>query len=173
MTQPFVAEIRIFGGSFSPRGWAQCNGQLLPISQNTALFSLLGTSYGGDGRATFALPDLRDRFPMHAGDGPGLTPRVLGEVSGQPAVTLQTSEIPSHRHTLRATTSAADSAVPDSSVALAAPQSAAIYAAANDLVPMADEALAPAGGSQPHENRQPYLATTFIIALQGVYPARN
>lgn len=172
MSSPFVAEIRIFGGNFAPRGWAFCNGQLLPISQNTALFSLLGVTYGGNGTSSFALPDLRDRFPLHPGQGPGLSQRYLGETGGQASVTLLPSQIPSHTHSLQATSAAATEAAPSAARMLAVPTAPA-YGTAADLLPLADAALEPAGGGQPHENRQPYLALTFLIALQGIYPARN
>jgi len=172
MSSPFVGEIRIFAGNFAPRGFAFCNGQLLPISQNTALFSLLGTFYGGNGQANFALPNLQDRFPMHPGQGPGLTPRVVGESGGAASVTLAESQIPAHTHVPQASTSAATLNTPTAASVLATPTAPA-YGPAQDLLPLANEALAPAGGGQPHENRQPFLALTFIIALQGIYPARN
>jgi len=167
---PFVAEIRIVGCNFAPKGWAQCNGQILPISQNTALFSLLGTTYGGNGTTNFALPNLQGATPMHAGQGPGLTLRDLGETGGEPSVTLLASEIPSHTHTLNGTTAAATTGAPAGLKVAAGP---GIYAAPNaDTGAMAAQALAPSGGSQPHNNRQPYLGLMFIIALQGVFPPR-
>ena len=172
---PFVAEIRIFPFNFAPRGWAFCDGQLLPLSQNTALFSLLGTTYGGDGRSTFALPDLQGRAPMAQGQGPGLTLRDLGETGGSDTVSLLPSEIPSHGHALLAAANAATTAVPSPSVGLARSRGANLYQtnANSGLVPLAPEALAPAGGDQPHNNMQPYLTFYFCIALQGVYPPRT
>lgn len=167
----FVAEIRIFTGNFPPRGWAFCNGQILPISQNTALFSLLGTTYGGDGKSTFALPDLRDRFPMHPGQGPGLTPRSLGEQGGAASVTLTAAELPAHSHTLNAATGAAGGA-PEGQLP-GKPAAANIYGGTSNPTTMASAALQPAGGTQAHENRQPYLAVNFIIALQGIFPPRS
>ena len=172
MSDPFVAEIRIFAGNFAPRGWAFCNGQVLPISQNTALFSLLGTTYGGDGSSNFALPNLQDRFPMHPGVGPGLSPRSLGEQNGSATVTLLTSEIPSHSHALQAA-AAGDTGTPSAAVVPAATGGALVYGAPSDPVPMAGETLGQAGSSQPHQNRQPYLALSFIIALQGIFPPRS
>ena len=172
MADPFVAEIRIFPFNFAPKGWAWCNGQLLPISQNTALFSLLGTTYGGDGKSTFALPDLEGRAPMHPGQGPGLSLHDLGETGGSETVTLLESEIPAHSHTLRASLLPADSPNPTGAFT-AAPSSDNIYGAASNLVSMAPEALPPAGGAQPHNNMQPYLTFYFNIALQGVFPPRT
>jgi microcystin-dependent protein len=169
MADAFVAEIRIFAGNFAPKGWAFCNGQLLPISQNTALFSLLGTFYGGDGQSTFGLPDLRGCSPMHPGQGPGLTLRSLGERGGEESVTLNLNQMPAHSHQLTASTSASTPS-PANSVPGAGSK---IYGPANNLVPMAGTAVSSAGGSQPHDNRQPYLVLNFIIALQGIYPARS
>ena len=173
MSDPFVAEIRIFAGNFAPTGWAFCNGQVLPIAQNTALFSLLGTTYGVNGSSNFALPNLQDRFPMHPGDGPGLSPRVLGEQSGSATVTLLDSEIPSHSHALRGV-DAGDTGTPSAAVIPAAPIGGdLVYGPPRDPVPMAAETLGPAGSSQPHPNRQPFLALSFIIALQGIFPPRS
>jgi microcystin-dependent protein len=172
MSNPFLGEIRIFGGNFAPRGWAFCNGQLLPISQNTALFSLLGTTYGGDGRTTFALPDLQGRFPMHPGQGAGLSVHVLGEPGGESTVTLGEAEVPPHNHAMFATDSYATTDTPSPSVGLAQTAGAPIYAGAGDLVPLADAVVAE-GGDQAHANRPPYLALSFIIAMQGIFPARN
>lgn len=169
MADPFLAEIRIFAGNFAIRGWAFCDGQLLPISQNTALFSLLGTTFGGDGMTTFALPDLKARVPMHAGTGPGLSPRDLGEAGGADSVTLSESQMPIHDHNpQRAHASSATTGTPSGAVSLAV-TTARIYGPAADLEPM----NAAAGGGQPHENRQPFLGLSFIIALQGIYPSRN
>jgi len=166
-----VAEIRIFAGNFAPTGWAFCNGQLLPISQNTALFSLLGTTYGGDGKSNFALPNLQGCSPMHPGAGPGLTPRDLGESGGGPTVTLLESEMPLHAHTLRAAATATTGA--PSGAALAATASESVYGPLSDPLAMAPATLAAAGGSLPHDNRQPYLVLSFIIAMQGIYPPRG
>lgn len=171
MADPFVAEIRIFPFNFAPKGWAWCNGQLMPLSQNTALFSLLGTTYGGDGKSTFALPDLEGRAPMHPGQGPGLSLHDLGETGGSETVTLLESEIPAHTHALRASVNPADSPNPTGAFP-AAPANDNIYAPFGAAVSMAPEALAPAGGDQPHNNLQPYLTFYFNIALQGVFPAR-
>lgn len=173
MADPFVAEIRIFPFNFAPAGWAFCNGQLLPISQNTALFSLLGTTYGGDGKSTFALPDLQGSAAMHPGQGQGLSLRDLGEIGGSETVTLIQTEIPAHTHTLRASDLPADQLVPNPNRVLASSQNAFAYQpAATGLGAMAPQALAPAGGSLPHNNMQPYLTLNFCIALQGVYPPR-
>ena len=170
MADPFVAEIRIVGFNFAPRGWAFCNGQLVQISQNTALFSLLGTTYGGNGTTTFALPNLQGASPLGAGSGPGLTPRDLGEAGGSSTVTLLSSEMPSHAHTLLASADPS-SPTPTSTMALASTTSAKVYRSPSNLVPMATP-LDPAGAGLPHDNRQPYLGMNFIIALQGVYPSR-
>ncbi len=173
MSEPFIAEIRIFAGNFSPRGWAFCNGQLLPISQNTALFSLIGTTYGGDGRTTTALPNLQDRLPMHPGSGPGLTTRRLGERGGVNEVALTEAQIPNHAHSVGAVQSSftpPDTADPSNAHHGTAPMYNATTAGTVD---MAAGAVADAGGSQPHENRQPFLAINFIIALTGLYPSRS
>jgi microcystin-dependent protein len=174
MSDPFVAEIRIFGFNFAPTGWAQCNGQILPISQNTALFSLLGTTYGGNGQSTFALPDMQGNAPMHPGQGQGLSLRDLGETSGSEAITLLVSEIPFHTHTLRGTVEDATQGSLTSGVILAQTVNGNLYQTSNaNLQPMAPQALAPAGGSLPHNNLQPYLVLNFCIALQGVFPPRG
>ena len=173
MSDPFVAEIRAFGFNFPPRGWAWCVGQILPISQNTALFSLLGTTYGGDGRSTFALPNLMGSVPMHPGHGPGLSPRVLGESGGSDTVTLLESEIPSHGHLVRGSSAEADLRVVAPGRVLAVPEDPAYAAAAVPQVQLAQETLTPAGGDQPHNNLMPYLTFYFCIALQGVFPPRG
>ena len=174
MADPFVGEIRMFGGNFAPRSWAFCNGQLLAISQNTALFSLLGTYYGGNGTTTFALPNLQDRFPLNAGQGPGLTDRALGEVGGETSVTLTVPEAPSHSHVpnavLPGSTPLPAGAVWAGSSVREAPPLYAPASAANTQ--MAQTAVGPSGGNQPHANVQPYLAVSYIIALQGVFPSR-
>jgi|HubBroStandDraft_2_1064218.scaffolds.fasta_scaffold270700_2 microcystin-dependent protein len=183
MSNPFVAEIRMFAGNFAPRGWAQCDGQLMPISQNTALFSLLGTTYGGDGKSTFALPNLQGAAPMQQGQGPGLTLRDLGETGGEANVTLLQTEIPSHSHTMNTTTaSGATATSTNNELALAQAgggkegggSSVNFYSTnLNNLAQMGPFAIKPTGGNQPHYNLMPYLGITFIIALQGVFPPRG
>ena len=174
MANPFVAEIRIFPFNFAPRGWAFCNGQLLPISQNTALFSLLGTTYGGDGRTTFALPDLQGNAPMQPGQGPGLSLHDLGEAGGSDTVTLLESEIPSHSHTLMAQGAPADTNVPvGASIARVTGAQPYLVPAQAPLVAMASQAVTPVGGGQPHNNLMPYLTLNFCIALQGIFPPRG
>ncbi len=170
MADPFVAEIRIFPFNFAPKGWAWCNGQLLPISQNTALFSLLGTTYGGDGKSTFALPDMQGNAPIHAGQGPGLSLYDLGQMGGSETVTLLQSEIPAHSHSLSASAEAGDTNLPSGNFT---GTGSSIYAPPNQLVGMSPQALAIAGGSLPHNNLMPYLTFYFNIALQGVYPPRS
>ena len=176
MSDKFVAEIRIFTGNFAPTGWAQCNGQLMPISQNTALFSLLGTTYGGDGKSTFALPNLQGSAPMQAGQGPGLSLRDLGEVGGEQTVTLLQTEMPAHTHTAQGSTGS-DQITPVNN----AWASGAKLGGGNLYVPstpasnvqMNPFGTSIAGGSLPHNNMMPYLGLTFIIALQGIFPARS
>jgi microcystin-dependent protein len=173
---PFVAEIRIFPFNFAPKGWAWCDGQLLPLSQNTALFSLLGTIYGGDGKSNFALPDLQGSAPMHPNDPPanGLSLHVLGEMSGSETVTLLESEIPAHTHTVGAQNVPLGSVTSPAGNTLDHPASGNLFTATlNPVVQMDPNALAPAGGDQPHNNMQPYLTFYFCIALQGVYPPRT
>lgn len=173
MAEPFIAEIRIFAGNFAPRGWALCDGQLLPIAQNAALFSLIGTTYGGDGRTTTALPDLRGRAPMHPGRGPGLTPRQLGQATGAPTVTLTEAQLPSHGHDQWATGAAGDDD-PGPSVMPARADGAALYSADGQaLVEAAEGAVSATGGGQAHANDQPWLGLNFIIALVGLFPSRN
>jgi microcystin-dependent protein len=172
MSSPFVAEIRMFAGNFPPTGWAECDGQLLPISQNTALFSLLGTFYGGDGKSTFALPNLQGSAPMHQGQGAGLTERFLGEQSGTEFITLLESEMPFHAHG----TGARNSLSTQTSPALDAwsgNSDANQYVDDDPNVDMAIQTIGVAGGSLPHNNLQPYLVVNFIIALQGVFPPRS
>jgi microcystin-dependent protein len=178
---PFVAEIRIFPFNFPPKGWAFCDGQVLPISQNTALFSLLGTTYGGDGKSTFALPNLQGRGAMHPGQGQGLTLRDLGEEGGTETVTLLQSEIPFHTHALRARNNVAGgqssplNAVPALGAWVSGTKTGVVQTyttGTSNLVPMDPGALAIAGGSLPHTNMQPYLTMNFCIALQGVFPPR-
>ena len=175
MSEPFVAEIRIFAGNFAPRGWAFCNGQLLPISQNTALFSLIGTTYGGDGRTTTALPNLEGRAPMHPGRGPGLTDRRLGQKGGVETVTLTEAQMPNHTHTMMASMEEGDRRTPASNRSLAESLGGSIYQSntSANLVPMDERSLPDAGGSQAHNNLQPFLTMNFIIALVGLYPSRS
>lgn len=172
MAEPFVAEIRIFGFNFAPRGWAFCNGQLLPISQNTALFSLVGTFYGGDGRSNFGLPNLQSSFGIGQGQGPGLSPRQMGETGGSATVALQVSEIPAHTHGLLATASATTGSPAGAALAPTS-TGASAYRIPGATAAMAPDALLAGGGSQPHENRPPFLALNFCIALQGIYPPRS
>ncbi len=181
MADPFVAEIRIFPFNFAPKGWAFCNGQLLPISQNTALFSLLGTFYGGDGRSTFALPNLQGNVPLGQGQGPGLSDYVIGQQGGSPFVTLLQSEMPAHSHSFTASTGNAN--VVDPTNALIAKGNWSFQGsgwlvvtysttAPNTQMDLAN-AISIAGGSQPHNNMMPYLTLNFCIALQGVFPPRT
>lgn len=170
---PFVAEIRIFPFNFAPKGWAFCDGQLLPLSQNTALFSLLGTTYGGDGKSNFALPDLRGSVPMHPGQGPGLSLHDLGEKSGSETVTLLQSEIPSHSHAMNAQNVPLGGIQAPAGASFNRPASGNQFSPAGSTVAMAPATLAPAGGDQPHNNMQPYLTLNFCIALQGVFPPRG
>lgn len=173
MSDPFVAEIRMFGGNFAPRGWAQCNGQLLPISQNTALFSLLGTYYGGDGKSTFALPNLQGSVPIGQGQGPGLSDRMLGEQAGASTVTLLTSEIPNHTHSINAyKDDPADINTPSPSVILGTTAGLNLYGTSSNSS-LQTFALTPTGGGLPHNNQSPYLVVNFILAMQGVFPPRG
>jgi microcystin-dependent protein len=171
VSEPFLGEIRTFGFTFAPQGWAMCNGQLLSISQNTALFSLLGTTYGGNGTITFALPDLRGRVGNHQGQGPGLMNYVQGEESGVESVTLTQQQMPQHNHGVQANASPATAT--RAGGAVLARTSADIYAAAPDGTAMNAAMIGQAGGSQPHSNLQPYLTLNFCIALQGIFPSRN
>src|SRR5690242_3432650 len=184
MSNPFVAEVRIFTGNFAPTGWALCNGQLMPISQNTALFSLLGTTYGGDGKSTFALPNLQGSAPMQAGQGPGLSLRDLGETGGEQTVTLLQTEMPVHSHTMQTTATAATVQTAANNQWAFANAGGAKGAGGSvinmfstttnsGLVPMSPFATSIAGGNLPHNNMPPFLGLTFIIALQGVFPARG
>ena len=174
MADPFLAEIRIVGFNFAPRGWALCDGQLLPISQNTALFALIGTNYGGDGKSTFALPNLQGRAPMHQGQGPGLTNRDLGEFGGEQSVTLINSEIPTHSHQVSANDSGGNQTSPTNNVwsSLAGRTPPPLYSNTSDTT-MSPQAASVSGGSLPHNNMPPYLTLTFIIALAGIFPSRN
>ncbi|MEZ5333121.1 MAG: tail fiber protein [Thermoanaerobaculia bacterium] len=172
MSEPFIAEIRIFAGNFAPRGWAFCNGQLLPISQNTALFSLIGTTYGGDGRTTTALPDLQGRAPMHPGRGPGLTDRRLGQRGGVEEVALTEAQMANHRHQLLAADELGELRAP-ADHALARSSGATAYHSSASLVDLANQDLPSTGGGQAHNNMQPFLTINFIIALVGLYPSRS
>ncbi|MEM9553805.1 MAG: tail fiber protein [Acidobacteriota bacterium] len=172
MSEPFVGEVRMFAGNFAPRGWAFCDGQLLAVSQNDALFSLLGTIYGGDGRTTFGLPDLRGRVPIHAGSGPGLSPRRLGAKAGAENVTLTVNQLPSHTHAMQASNQLANNLDPVGR-ALAPTAFGDVYTP--DLAPenMNSQSITNVGGSRSHTNLQPFLCIHFIIALFGIYPSRN
>ena len=173
MSDQFVAEIRIFPFNFPPTGWAFCDGQLMPISQNTALFALLGTTYGGDGKSTFALPNMQGNAGMQPGQGQGLSLRDLGEIGGAQNVTLLISEIPVHTHALRVSAEVGDIQIPAANTSLARSGGGSAYTATvANIVQMAPQTLSPAGGSLPHNNMQPYLTLNFCIALQGIFPQR-
>lgn len=169
---PFIGEVQWFAGNFAPRGWALCDGQLLAISQNSALFSILGTTYGGDGRTTFALPDVRGRVMVHAGTGPGLTNRRLGQRGGTEIETLTADKMPSHTHTQRASGGSATAVVPNGNV-LASPGRTRLYDSGVANADMDASAITSTGGSQSHNNMQPYQALNCIIAVQGTFPSRN
>lgn len=180
MSQPFLGQLAIFAGNFAPVGWAFCNGQTLSIAENTALFSLIGTFYGGDGVTTFNLPDLRSRVPVHQGQGPGLSSYVIGQTAGSETVTLLTQQLPSHTHTFSAA-AAADTNTPAGTLLASEGGTGAsqvsIYApfdtTAANMTTLLPAGITSAGGSQPHENRQPYLAINYIIALEGIFPTQN
>lgn len=170
MANPYIGEIRLFGGNFAPLGWAFCNGQLVAIAENDALFSLIGTTYGGDGQTTFALPNLQGRVPVHQGQGPGLSNCVMGQLSGTETVTLTASQLPSHVHVPSCNSSIGTSADPTNNY----------WAAAADLLPYTDQppnvsnaTASPTGGSQPHDNMLPFLTVSFIISLFGIFPSPN
>ncbi|MGN6817500.1 MAG: phage tail protein [Sphingomonas sp.] len=185
MATPYLGEVKMFGGNFNPRGWAFCNGQLLPISQNDALFALVGTTYGGDGVTTFALPDLQGRIPLHQGTGAGLSTRVLGEKSGSETVTLIVTQLPSHSHQPVANNVDPTNDAPASNTMPCRPKqavggnSAQLYTdptktpVAGDLKPMLAGIIGSAGGNQPHDNMMPFLCVSFVIALEGVFPSQN
>ena len=179
MSEPFVAEIRMFGCNFAPRNWAFCDGQLLPISENTALFSIIGTIYGGDGRTTMALPNLTDRAPMHQGRGPGLSDRRIGQSSGTNQVAITEAQIPAHDHMVRGVAEGGTSAEPTNQVYIGQDQSSRtenisyMSTETTTNASLANEAIGNAGQSHPHENRQPFLGVNFCIALQGEYPSRS
>ena len=172
MGEPYVGEIKMFGGTFAPAGWAFCSGQLLPISENETLFNLIGTTYGGDGQETFALPDLQGRAPMHMGTGKAGTPYTIGENGGVESVTLQANTTPIHTHAFIASTAVANSNTPVNQVIAQSTQRAA-YFEAGSTTALAGSAISPIGGSQPHENLQPYLVISFIISLFGVFPSQT
>jgi microcystin-dependent protein len=174
MSQPFLGEITCFPYNFAPFGWSDCDGQLLPISQYTALFSLLGTQFGGNGTSNFALPNLQGNAPMNQGSGPGLTPRTMGEAGGEPAVTLLTTQLPAHRHTALCQSNVGAVGSPLAQVwAAEARGRTPAYTSTAPNVALHSQALATAGGNLPHNNMSPYVVVIFIIALQGVFPARN
>lgn len=173
MADPFVAEIRIVPFNFAPKGWAFCDGQIMPISQNTALFSLLGTTYGGDGKSTFALPDVQGATGMHPGQGPGLSLHDLGETGGEQFVTLLVSEMPIHSHAMNSINFPSTTATANAQTGLAKSVNGNAYKAIASAVQLAPTTVAPAGGSLPHNNMMPYLTLNYIIALQGVFPPRT
>ncbi|HTA41717.1 MAG TPA: tail fiber protein [Bryobacteraceae bacterium] len=175
MAEPFLGEIRMFGGNFAPTGWALCNGQLLPISQNTALFSILGTQFGGDGVRTFGLPDLRSRVPVHQGQGTGLSTYVVGEITGSENVTLNAQQMPAHNHLVNADGNGGGKNTPASNLpgTVAVNATEKIYSGNAGNTTMNQSMIQLAGGNQPHANIQPVLCVTFIIALQGIFPSRS
>lgn len=174
MSESYIGEIRAFAGNFAPQGWALCDGSLLSIASNTALFSLIGTTYGGDGQTTFGLPDLRGRALIHQGTGAGLSPYTIGEQIGTETATLNAALMPSHTHSFAATTAAGNTQTPGPSVVLAStPSGFPIYDGTANPVALAPGAVSSVGGSVPHNNRQPYLAITYIISLEGIYPSRS
>lgn len=166
MAEPFLSEIRLFSFVFAPQGWALCNGQLLPINQNQALFSLLGTTFGGDGRVNFALPDLRGRVPLHVGSS-----HTLGERGGAPAHTLSIAEMPTHTHTAQVSNVPATTNTPTAALLLSNSTGSALYGPASNLTAMSPSSIVNTGGSQAHLNMQPFLTLSFCIALQGIFPS--
>lgn len=177
MSEPFIGQIMMFAGNFAPRGWQFCQGQLISIAQNTALFSILGTTYGGNGTTTFALPDLRGRYPMQPGQGPGLSPRTLGEQGGSENVTLISTQMPAHTHALTASGAQGDQFSPEGHVSAVqvdpnTQQPVNMYSATPNTT-MNPAAVGVAGGSQPHNNMSPYTCINFIIAMEGIFPSRN
>ena len=174
MGEPYIGEIRMFGGSFAPAGWAMCQGQLMPISENDTLFNLIGTTYGGDGQETFGLPDLQGRAPVHMGQGPGISQNyVIGEKAGVESVTLTTNQIPIHTHSFVASSDAGQSAQPQNALFALLPTGNLYTQPQQPAVNLNSNMLSAAGGSQPHENIQPYLCITFIISLFGVFPTQT
>ena len=172
MGQPFVGEIRMFGGNFAPAGWQFCNGQLVSISENEALFQLIGTTYGGDGQSTFALPNLQSRVPLHMGQGTGLSPRPIAEAAGVESVTLTTQQIPPHSHPL-AVSSESGTQSAGAGALLASGSTVRLFRPATPNQPMAVAAIAPAGASQPHDNMQPYLCVNYMISMFGIFPSQS
>ena len=172
MGQPYIGEIRMFAGNFAPSGWAFCDGQQLAISENDALFTLIGTTYGGDGQETFNLPNLQSRVPIHSGTGPGLTNKVLAEMAGVESVTLTTQQIPVHTHPFLATTNPGTTTNPNPNLVSNSPN-VGLYIEDVTGVAMNAQAITPVGGSQPHDNLQPYLTISFIISLFGVFPQQT
>jgi microcystin-dependent protein len=172
-SEPFLAEIFMGGMNFAPRGYATCAGQILSIAQNTALFSLLGTTFGGNGQTTFALPDIRGRVPMGEGQGPGLTARTLGEAGGEETITLTSSQMPTHSHVLKAVSEAGDTSAPEGAYMANTGALDKEYKSTGTVVAMNPSAIGGTGGSQPHDNVPPYLVLTFYIATQGLFPSRN
>jgi microcystin-dependent protein len=171
MAQPFIGEIRMFAGTFAPLGWLLCNGQLLPISENPAMFELIGTTYGGDGQNTFAVPNLQSRIPISMGSGPGLSPRVIGETAGEESVTLLQQQLPAHSHALQASANPGTATAPAGNVWAEWDDSP--YATTAPGTTMDPASLSTVGGSQPHENRAPFLAVNFIIAVNGIFPTQS
>lgn len=173
MSSPYIGEIRMFGGNFAPAGWAFCDGSIIAISENDALFTLIGTTYGGDGQETFALPDLRGRLPIHTGSGPGLSNRILAETGGTESVSLSTTQIPAHAHALLGSSSQASALNPAGAV-VASPTNIDLYRpGSTPTQALASNAISPVGGSQPHDNTQPFLCISFIISLFGIFPTQN
>jgi microcystin-dependent protein len=173
MDQPYVGEIRMFAGNFAPNGWMFCEGQTLPISENDVLFQLIGTTYGGDGEETFNLPNLASRIPIHMGTGPDGTTYQIGEMAGTEQETLTVQQIPNHTHPLTASTTPGTQANPSGAVLAQTPASITPYIEDAGSVPMSAGAIGPAGGSQPHENTQPFLCINYIISLYGVFPSQT
>ena len=173
MAEPFIGEIRMFAGSYAPRDWAFCDGQIMSISQYNALFSLFGTMYGGDGRTSFGLPDMRGRLPLHFGNGQGLSHRIVGERGGSETVTLTPSELPSHSHSLNASTALADTSSPSGHVLADEDENLRIYDEQAQTSSLASDVIGYTGGSQPHSNLMPTLCVNFIVALFGIYPSRS
>ncbi|MGB2129405.1 MAG: phage tail protein [Flavicella sp.] len=169
----FIGEIKMFAGNFAPRNWAFCNGQLLPISQNTALFSLLGTTYGGDGRTTFALPDLRGRVAVHAGSGPGLSSKSLGQKGGQETVLLMESNLPSHNHSIKAVAADGNTSNPEGALLAGTKILDGEYSKSTSDITMSSDMVGVTGGNQPIQNTQPFSVVNYVICLQGIYPSRN
>jgi microcystin-dependent protein len=174
MSQPYLGEIKMFAGNFAPRGYAKCDGQLMSIAQNTALFSILGTTFGGNGQTTFGLPDFRGRVPIHQGQGPGLSSYAMGQMGGVESVILTQTQLPQHTHNVQVNSALGTAVAPGNTTVLAASTARdKVYSTASPNTTLAPQALGMAGGSQPHENMQPYQTVLFIIALQGIFPSRN